>query len=83
MKTYTVTEYEMIDYTAFRDGLTVDEVISGLSAIERWYLPDYNFTMTESYFEAYQNHMIMRKAIEIIKNVKATNNETDNWYSKL
>lgn len=78
MKTYTVTEYEMIDYTAFRDGLTVDEVISGLSAIARGYLPDYNFTMTESDFEAYQNQMIMRKAIEIIKNVKETNNETDN-----
>jgi hypothetical protein len=70
VKTYKITEYEMIDYTAFRDGITVDEVLNGLAKIARGWLPDYNFTMTESDFEAYKNQMIMCKAIEIIKKVK-------------
>lgn len=73
MRQYTVTEYEMEDYDNFKENLTTEDVVNGLNYIARGYIPDYNFTGSESDFEAYKNQMIMRKAIELIE--KSINTE--------
>lgn len=67
MKTYTVIEYEMEDYDAFRDGLSNAEAASLLSSIERGWIPDYNFTGTESDFENYKLHAALYRAIEVLE----------------
>lgn len=73
MRQHTFTEYEMEDYDNFKTNLTTEDVVKGLSYIARGYIPDYNFTGSESDFEAYKNQMIMHKAIELIE--KSINTE--------
>ena len=72
----TITEYEMTDYDAFRESLTADDVVKALPTIARGWLPDYNYIGTEDDFEAFKNQMIMRKAVEIIKDYCVNHKET-------
>ena len=70
MKTYTVTEYEKEDYNKIKEEMTIDDVIHLLSWIERGWIPDYNFTGTESDFDAYRLHMALNKSISILEDYK-------------
>lgn len=69
--TYTVREYDMEDYKAASDNMTLDDVVNYLAYIKRGYVPDYNFTGNEDDFERYKLHMALSKAMEIVKNTKS------------
>ena len=67
MKEYTVRKYDMDDYEIGRDSMTVADVITRLEQINRSWIPDYNYTGDESDYEAYLNHVAIRKAIDVLK----------------
>ena len=67
MREYIVREYDKEDYDIGRDSMTITDAITRLESIDRGWLPDYNYTGNESDYEAYLNHVAMRKAIETLK----------------
>lgn len=69
MKEYKVRikEFEDDDYLNIHKEMTTGEVIHTLEYIKRGYIPDYNFTGTESDFENCKMHTAMSKAIEVLK----------------
>lgn len=73
--TYTVREYDMEDYEAARDSMTLDDVVKYLAYVKRGYVPDYNFTGNEDDFERYLLHTAICKAIEIVKKAKSEASE--------
>ena len=66
MKEYTVKEYDMEDYLIVKDNMSKKELCNILEYIKRGYVPDSNFTGTESDFENYKLQMAMYKAIDYI-----------------
>lgn len=70
MRTYTITEYEMEDYSNFKNNLTKEEIIKGLTSIARGWLPDYDYTGTEDDFYNFKNHAIINKAVELLREKK-------------
>lgn len=75
MREYTVREYDKDDYDIGRDSMTIDDAISHLKRIDRGWLPDYNYSGEEDDYEAYLNHVAMRKAINALKVLKEADNE--------
>lgn len=69
MREYLVKEYDMEDYSAARDNMTLDDIANSLAHIQRGYVGDYSFTGAEDDFERYKLHIAMSKAIDIIKNM--------------
>lgn len=67
MRQYTVTEYEQEDYEDFKRNLTNEQTIEFLERIQRGYLPDYNFTGTESDFDYFKLHMAIQRGIAAIE----------------
>ena len=70
MKTYTITKYEMSDYDEYEENITVDEIVNKLEYAKRGYIGDYNYTGEEDDFELFKIHTAMRKAIELLKEMK-------------
>lgn len=76
MREYTVREYDKDDYDIGRDSMTVADAIARLEQIDRGWIPDYNYTGKEDDYEAYLNHVAMRKAIDALKDIlKEAENE--------
>lgn len=76
MKEYTVREYDKNDYDIGRDSMTIKDAIVRLERIKRGWIPDYNYTGEESDYEAYLDHMAMRKAIDALEDIlKEANDE--------
>ena len=69
MREYTVREYDQDDYDIGRDGMTIADTITRLERIKRGWIPDYNYTGKEDDYEAYLNHVAMRKAIDALKDI--------------
>ena len=67
MKRYEVVEYEMEDYRADRDSITIEDVITELPNIARGHLGDYDLDGSADDFHRYHNQMIMSKAVEFLK----------------
>ncbi len=73
---YTVTEYDKEDIEKL-DYMAIDEVIATLEHIKRGWLPqdcvyvprDYE-TYTESQYDTTKLHKAMRKAIEMLEEIK-------------
>ena len=70
MRTYTVTEYDREDYDEYEENITIDEIVSKLEYAKRGYIGDYNYTGEEYDFDLFKIHTAMRKAIELLKEIK-------------
>lgn len=79
MREYTVREYDKDDYDIGRDSMTITDIIDHLERIKRGWIPDYNYTGEESDYEAYLDHMAMRKAIDVLKDMRKEK-EDENSY---
>ena len=67
MITKTITEYEMEDYDNFEKNLTDEEAANILEYINRGWVPDYNYTGSESDYENFKMHIAMYKAIDKLR----------------
>lgn len=67
MRQYTVMEYEDKDYQDFKNNLTDEHAITILERISRGWLPDYNFSGTETDFDNYCMHQAIYRAIEALE----------------
>lgn len=67
MREYTVREYDAEDYNKLRDNMTVEETIDNLRKISRGWLPDYNYSGSESDYDVYKLHIAINKAISALK----------------
>lgn len=77
MREYTVRKYDKDDYDIGRDSMTIADAIVRLKQINRGWIPDYNYSGEESDYEAYLDHVAMRKAIDVLKDIlKEAENDT-------
>lgn len=66
MRKYTVTEYDDNDYKDFKNNLTDENAIVLLERISRGWLPDYDFSGTETDFDNYCLHQAIYRAIDAL-----------------
>ena len=67
MKSYLVTEYEMTDYENVKNNMSDSEAVEIMESIDRGYIPDYNYTGTETDFNYFKMHMAIQRGIAAIE----------------